>query len=286
MTTLLRTAGLAREAARKARAYDAGGLHEALEEVGWTAGAPWDEALTVTAPEAGAGPVAVHDDLARELAFYNQALAAAQVACRKLEERGAKMAQIFRPDDYFAEMVKGDDHMRRVKERLQNETARIEAGEERRKAREAKKFAKQVQAEREKEKVQARKAQVKSVEQWRKQRKRNNYGGDGGDLPAGLENELEGRGGRGKESKQQAGLRFNATSGAQKSKKRQARDQKFGFGGVKKKLAKQNDAKSADDVSGFRQGKFAFRHGAKKKGGSGGGNRPGKARRAAARGRQ
>ena len=54
---------------------------------------------------------------------------------------------------------------------------------------------------------------------------------------------------------------------------------------MKKKLAKQNDAKSADDVSGFRQGKFGFRHGAKK-GGSGGGNRPGKARRAAARGRQ
>ena len=63
-----------------------------------------DEALAVTAPEGASGPVAVHDDLARELAFYNQALAAAQVACRKLEERGAKMAQIFRPDDYFAEM--------------------------------------------------------------------------------------------------------------------------------------------------------------------------------------
>ena len=175
--------------------------------------------------------------------------------------------------------------MRRVRERLQAETARIEAGEERRKAREAKKFAKQVQAEREKEKAQARKAQVKSVEQWRKQRKRNNYGGSGEDLPAGLENELEGRRGRGKESKQQAGLRFTG-GGVQKSKKRQARDQKFGFGGTKKKLAKQNDAKSADDLSGFKQGKFAFRHGAKKKGGAAGGNRPGKARRAAARNKQ
>ncbi len=39
------------------------------------------------------------------------------------------------------------------------------------------------------------------------------------------------------------------------SKKREAKDTKFGFGG-RKRLGKQNDASSAADMGGFRQGNF------------------------------
>ena len=39
------------------------------------------------------------------------------------------------------------------------------------------------------------------------------------------------------------------------SKKREAKDSKFGFGG-RKRLGKQNDASSAADMGGFRQGNF------------------------------
>ena len=43
---------------------------------------------------------------------YHQARAAAAIGLRKLEELGIPTE---RPEDYFAEMIKGDDHMRKVK---------------------------------------------------------------------------------------------------------------------------------------------------------------------------
>lgn len=42
---------------------------------------------------------------------YQQASSSVKVGLRKLEELGVP---IHRPDDYFAEMVKTDDHMRKV----------------------------------------------------------------------------------------------------------------------------------------------------------------------------
>ena len=36
-----------------------------------------------------------------------------------------------RPPDYYAEMVKSDDHMKRVKAQLMHEQTQLEAGEER-----------------------------------------------------------------------------------------------------------------------------------------------------------
>ena len=42
---------------------------------------------------------------------YQQAQSSAGIGRRKLEELGI---QTTRPDDYFAEMVKTDDHMRKV----------------------------------------------------------------------------------------------------------------------------------------------------------------------------
>ena len=70
----------------------------------------WLETLAVTAEE----PLALEDtedDLKRELAFYNQALAAVKVAQARFVELGVPHV---RPDDYFAEMVKSDHHMNKV----------------------------------------------------------------------------------------------------------------------------------------------------------------------------
>ena len=52
--------------------YNMDGMHEKLEDIGWTGEAAWDETLMITT----AVPTHVDnvdDDLARELAFYNQA---------------------------------------------------------------------------------------------------------------------------------------------------------------------------------------------------------------------
>ena len=53
--------------------------------------------------------------------------------------------------DYFAEMVKSDSHMERIRQRLLNESAEIKRSEEKRKERQNKKYGKQIQVEKQKE---------------------------------------------------------------------------------------------------------------------------------------
>lgn len=95
----------------------------------------------------------VSDDLTRELAFYSQSLEAAIAGRKALKDEGIPFT---RPNDYFAEMVKADEHMAKVKGKLVEEAASKKASAEARKQRDLKKFGKQVQVaklqEREKEK--------------------------------------------------------------------------------------------------------------------------------------
>jgi len=53
----------------------------------------------------------VNDDLNRELAFYKQALAAVKEGRKRLLAEGLPFS---RPADYFAEMIKDDEHMEKV----------------------------------------------------------------------------------------------------------------------------------------------------------------------------
>jgi len=65
---------------------------------------------------------------AREAAVVSQALAAARAALERLDAAGVPWR---RPADYYAEMVKSDAHMARVKAQLMHEQAQIEAADER-----------------------------------------------------------------------------------------------------------------------------------------------------------
>jgi rRNA-processing protein EBP2 len=58
-----------------------------------------------------------HDDLEREMSFYNHALAAVNVGRTKLTDLGVKFR---RPDDFFCESIKSDAHMARVSYSLYN----------------------------------------------------------------------------------------------------------------------------------------------------------------------
>jgi rRNA-processing protein EBP2 len=84
----------------------------------------------------------IDDDLNRELAFYAQSLAAAKEGRALLTKEGIPFS---RPTDYFAEMVKSDEHMGRVKDKLRDEAANKKAATEARRQRDLKKFGKQVQ---------------------------------------------------------------------------------------------------------------------------------------------
>ena len=84
----------------------------------------------------------VDDDLNRELSFYKQSLDALTKARKLLKKEGVSFS---RPADYFAEMVKDDEHMGKIKQKLIDEAAGKRASADARRQRDLKKFGKQVQ---------------------------------------------------------------------------------------------------------------------------------------------
>ena len=86
----------------------------------------------------------VHDDLGRELAFYKQALDAAIAGRRLLRKDGVPFT---RPTDYFAEMVKSDEHMGKIRDKLTAKEQDRKASAEAKRQRDLKRFGKQVQVQ-------------------------------------------------------------------------------------------------------------------------------------------
>ncbi|KAK7392008.1 hypothetical protein VNO78_20434 [Psophocarpus tetragonolobus] len=113
-----------------------------LGDISWPENVEWIHRLGIDVDQEQ--EVDVNDDLARELAFYTQALEGTRHAFEKLQSMGLPF---LRPADYYAEMVKTDGHMEKVKGRLLAEKRKMEEADERRKAREAKKLAKEIQAQ-------------------------------------------------------------------------------------------------------------------------------------------
>jgi rRNA-processing protein EBP2 len=85
---------------------------------------------------------------------YKQALHGAKAAISLAAKHNLPFT---RPSDYFAEMVKSDVHMERIRQKLLDESATIKKSEEKRKEREGKKFGKQVQIEKLKEREKGKK---------------------------------------------------------------------------------------------------------------------------------
>jgi rRNA-processing protein EBP2 len=120
---------------------------------------PFSEHQSVTTSE----PVTiadVSDDVNRELAFYKQSLSAAQEARKLLKAEGIPFT---RPTDYFAEMVKADEHMAKIKAKLIDEAASKKASAEARKQRDLKKFGKQVQVAKLQERDKERKQTMEKI---------------------------------------------------------------------------------------------------------------------------
>ena len=119
-------------------------LTKALKSIVLPSDLPFSAHQSVTTSE----PVAisdVNDDLTRELAFYKQSLDAVNEARTRLKKEGIPFS---RPTDYFAEMVKSDEHMGKIKSKMVDEAANRRAAEDARKQRDLKKFGKQVQVAR------------------------------------------------------------------------------------------------------------------------------------------
>ncbi|KND93864.1 rRNA-processing protein EBP2 [Tolypocladium ophioglossoides CBS 100239] len=210
----------------------------------------------------------VSDDLQRELAFYSQCLEAARHGRSRLLAEGVPFS---RPKDYFAEMIKEDAHMDKVKAKMIEEAAAKKAATEARKLRDLKKFGKQVQVAKLQERHKAKRETLEKIKTLK--RKRQESGGDIGTKEAdlfdvGVDTEIA--------KHSQRPSKGDRTGGAHKPNgKRQKKDEKYGFGG-KKRHGKSGDAVSSGDLSSFDAKKMKA-GGTKGKGSKAA--RPGKARR-------
>uniref|UniRef100_A0A8B9LDI5 EBNA1 binding protein 2 n=2 Tax=Astyanax mexicanus TaxID=7994 RepID=A0A8B9LDI5_ASTMX len=216
---------------------------------------PVDDVLAKAEGRPSNDDVNPEDDFQREMYFYRQAQATVLEALPKL-----KKLNIFtkRPDDYFAEMSKTDQHMQKIRKKLMQKQVAMENSEKAKKLREQRKFGKKVQVE----VLQKRQKQKRDMMTAVKKYQRGMT-----DKLDFLEGDKEGKNGPAS-SKKQMGKRGGPSS------KRKYKDQKFGFGG-RKKGSKRNTKESHDDVSGFRA-KAAHGKGGKKFGKGGKNKRPGK----------
>lgn len=236
----------------------------------------------------------VSDDLERELAFYSQCLEAARHGRSKLITEGVPFS---RPKDYFAEMVKEDAHMEKVKAKLVEEASAKKAAAEARKLRDLKKFGKQVQVAKLQERQKAKRETLDKIKTLKRSElsfhlsapnpskhahsttpaERQESGGDLGTNEAdifdvGVDNEIA-------KHAQSAPKGSQAGAGRAPNSKRLKKNEKYGFGG-KKRHAKSGDAISSGDLSGF-DAKRMKASGAKGRGKCAKAMRPGKARRKA-----
>lgn len=117
------------------------------------------QSVVSSKPTADAIP-SIDDDLVRELAFMNQALEAARFARTQLRKEGVPFT---RPTDYFAETVRSDEIMDKVKAKLIEEATSKKASAEARKLRDLKKFGKQVQVAKQQERAKEKKATLEKI---------------------------------------------------------------------------------------------------------------------------
>jgi len=220
---------------------------------------PWIELQTVTYDkDLGIDDKTVHDDLKRELAFYEQGLAAALEGRKKYKELNKPFS---RPNDYFAEMVKTDEQMSKIRQNMIEESESIKNAEAAKRQRDLRKYGKKVQTEKLLEKNRNKKMEMEKIN--RLKRKRSDNNDDDFDVSLDFDDDNK------KNNK------------PQKSKKRLAKDKKFGYGG-KKRGSKQNTAESTADMSGFSHKKMkATTFGGVNKNKKA--KRPGKSKRMAAR---
>ncbi|KAG0280283.1 rRNA-processing protein and EBNA1-binding protein ebp2 [Linnemannia exigua] len=265
-------------------------LKRLREQIALPKDIPWSETQSITSTQA-VNVADPDDDLNREVAFYNQALEAAIMGRDRIRKEGGVFE---RPGDYFAEMIKTDDHMAKIRQRLLDENASIEASERAKAQRELKKFGKKVQTEKRLEREKAKADALDKITALKKKRQGNdNTTNADDDFDVALASDDEEM--KSYKTGDPNSKKRSSTSTHESRGKRSKKDQKFGFGG-KKRFGKSNDANSSADVSGFsvkrnKSTSFKSGHKAHKAGGSakkGGAakQRPGKGRRQNGAGRK
>lgn len=169
----------------------------------------------------------IYDDTERELAFYKQGLDAVKQGRATLLKLKVPFS---RPLDYFAEMVKSDEHMDKLKNKLLKEAADKKASEDAKKQRQLKKFGKQVMHATLQDRAKQKKETLEKIKSLKKKRTSNEISNDD-EFQIALE-----------EATAEDKPKRQKPNG-----KRLAKDSKYGFGG-KKRFLRKNDADSSADI--------------------------------------
>lgn len=236
----LRAVARSRVKIKKVHAYDEIGLRSKLEEIKLKINGEepeWIETVSITADAPLDIPDA-QDDLKREAEFYAVTLANVNAAIERFKTIGVPFE---RPADYYAETVKTDEHMLKLKDSLLADMRRLGEKQERIKQKMAKKYAKQVQVETKQKREKARKEDLDAIKQWRKSGAKDAEGDEVFpeeilDASSTLRKEIRER------QQGQSGDK------PRPNKKRQYKDKKWGYGGEKRRK-KNNDTTSASDTS-------------------------------------
>ncbi|CAG0881699.1 unnamed protein product [Darwinula stevensoni] len=213
----------------------------------------------------------VHNDFKRELHFYQLAQSAVLEGIPKLKVMGVKTK---RPDDYFAEMAKSDNHMQRVRHKLLDQKLAAERSEKAKHLRELRKFGKATQIAVQQQRQKEKRELMEKVKKFHKGQK------DALDF---LDEDKD----HASKTKNRPPSSTHPPEKRQMNWRRQMKDKQYGFGGQKKR-SKYNSKESVDafppsmpNTKGKGKGKGKGKSKGKGKG-AGKSNqkqRPGKARR-------
>lgn len=195
----------------------------------------------------------VLNDFRRETMFHRQAQGAVMDGIARLKKLGILTS---RPDDYFAEMAKSDQHMQKVRENLMKKQIVTQRMEKVRQLRQQKKVAKQTQVEATLKKHAEKRKMMEEVKKYRK----------------GIRQDLDFLDDKKKPQPRQPNRKMNPKA----QLKAKMKSAKYGFGG-KERNNKRNTKSSSADVSEYRRPQKPGQ-GRKGKGGKEK-QRPGKSRR-------
>merc|ERR1712147_52283 len=173
-------------------------------------------------------PGSIQDDFKREMMFYCQAQIAAKEALSKLRNLGVPTE---RPEDYFAEMLKTDAHMQKVRSKLLERKQGMEKSEKAKKQRQLKKIGKKVQQEVLQKRQAEKRKMLETVDRIKKGKGKFKKSFDADD------------------NKDMFDV---STDNKKPGSKRKHKDEKFGFGGKKRKLKKNTSDSSSQDMGSFK----------------------------------
>merc|ERR1712039_54139 len=140
---------------------------------------PWVDTLDIAGQQGVPKGVSAKDGVKLESTFLKMAADAVKEAYRRL--RVMKIPCTI-PDDFYAEMLRTDSTMFKVRERATEEQRRIKIVEERKKHQAAKKFAKKAKSKKLEARAEEKRKTLEGINDWQNRNKRDKRNADEADL--------------------------------------------------------------------------------------------------------